>query len=72
MTNILSFLTFLTVVISISILMIRYFIHSMMGGSRRMIKYRRELMLLYIPIFLSFFLFSNRSLQGSLSLSIFS
>ncbi|HQI04687.1 MAG TPA: metallophosphoesterase [bacterium] len=72
MTNILSFLTFLTVVISISILMIRYFIHSMMGGSRRMVKYRRELMLLYIPIFLSFFLFSNRSLQGSLSLSIFS
>ena len=72
MVNILSFLTFLTVVISISILMIKYFIHSMMGGSSRMAKYRRELKLLYIPIFLSFFLFSDRSLQGSFPLTVFS
>lgn len=72
MINILSFLAFLGVVISTSILMIRYFINSLAGASNTMAEHKREMNLLYAPIFLSFFLFSNRSLQGSLSLSVFS
>ncbi|MGI6395475.1 MAG: metallophosphoesterase [bacterium] len=70
--NILFSLIFLISVIVVSIFMVKYFIHLALKSFGNLAKYKRELKILYAPIFLTFFLFSNRSMEGSYALTLFS
>ncbi len=67
-----SFLFFFGTVLLTTVLMIRYFYHKLMSAFPRTKLYRRELKLFYFPIFAVPFIFSNRGLYGSLTITVLS
>jgi uncharacterized protein len=67
-----SFLFFFGTVLLTTVLMIRYFYHKLMSAFPRTKLYRRELKLFYLPIFAVPFVFANRGIAGSLSITVVS
>jgi len=65
MTNYITFGIFLTIVISITVGMVRYFIVSLKKAFPVLALHPFILNILYLPVPLAFFLFHDRSLKGS-------
>ena len=67
MKNFLTFGLFVTTMATIIVLMVKYFLFRLCEAFPALKKYRRQLRVMYLPLFGAFFVFSGRELQGSFS-----
>jgi|GEM_PF-370516 len=65
MIRILTFGLFITIAITIIILMVKYFLFRLREAFPSLKKYRKHLRVMYLPLFGAFFIFSKRELQGT-------
>ncbi len=70
--NLFSFLFFFGTVLLTTLLMTRYFYHKIMSAFPKTKLYRRELKLFYLPVFTVPFIFANKGIQGSFTITVMS